>query len=124
MGQAEYEFVQHVPISESAGVDPEIREAIHRLEFGSPRLSADDRAVVDFTAAVVRDPAVSDEVFDAVHAVLSNREILEAMQVIGFYWSFGRVATVLQVEIEPAHGTAVVEASRKSAAGRKEQKDR
>ncbi|CAM5609530.1 carboxymuconolactone decarboxylase family protein [Streptomyces griseorubiginosus] len=122
-GQAEYEFVQHVPISESAGVDPEIREAIHRLEFDSPRLSADDRAVVNFTAAVVRSPFVSDEVFDAVRVVLSNREILEAMQVIGFYWSFGRVATVLQVEIESAHGTAVVEASRNFTAGRKEHKD-
>jgi hypothetical protein len=38
-------------------------------------------------------------------------EIVEALQVIGFYWAFGRVATVLQVEIEPDHGTAVVQAS-------------
>jgi hypothetical protein len=50
-------------------------------------------------------------VFAAVHAELSAREIVEALQVIGFYWAFGRVATVLQVEIEPDHGTAVVQAS-------------
>jgi hypothetical protein len=31
--------------------------------------------------------------------------------VIGFYCSFGREATALQVEVERAHGTAVVEAS-------------
>jgi len=100
VARAEYEFVQHVPISESAGVAPEIREVIHRLEFDSPRLSAGHQAVVNVTAAVVRNPTVSDEVFDAVRAVLSNREILEAMQVIGFYWSFGRVSPG---HAEPAH---------------------
>jgi alkylhydroperoxidase/carboxymuconolactone decarboxylase family protein YurZ len=109
--KAEYEFVQHVPISEAAGVDPAIREAIHRQELDSALLSAHDRAVAAFAAAVVNSPFVSDEVFAAVHAELSAREIVEALQVTGFYWSFGRVATVLQVEIEPDHGTAVVQAS-------------
>jgi len=33
------------------------------------------------------------------------------MQVAGFYWSFGRVCTVLEIEVEDDHGTAVVEAS-------------
>ena len=103
----EYEFVQHVPISQAADVDPAIREAIHRQELDS----AHDRAVVAFAATVVNSPFVSDDVFAAVHAELSAREIVEALQVIGFYWAFGRVATVLQVEIEPDHGTAVVQAS-------------
>lgn len=109
--KAEYEFVQHVPISEAAGVDPAAREAIHREDLGSSLLSAHDRAVVAFAAAVVASPFVSDDVFTAVHAELSARQIVEALQVIGFYWSFGRVATVLRVEIEPDHGIAVVQAS-------------
>src|ERR1700678_2317991 len=29
---AEYEFIQHVPISEAMGVAPAVREAIHRQE--------------------------------------------------------------------------------------------
>jgi hypothetical protein len=64
--------------------------------------------------AVVRSPVVDDETFGGVREILSNREIVEALQVIGYYWSFGRVATVLQVEVERAHGTAVVEASEKA----------
>jgi alkylhydroperoxidase family enzyme len=115
--KAEYEFVQHVPISEAMGVDPSIREAIHREELDSGLLSAHDKAVVAFAAAVVRGPSVSDDVFAAVRAVLSPREIVEVLQVIGFYWSFGRVATVLEVEVEAAHGTAVVQASEKYQAG-------
>jgi alkylhydroperoxidase family enzyme len=116
VARAEYEFVQHVPISEAMGVDPAIREAIHREELDSPLLSAHDQAITKFAAAVVRGPFVSDETFAAVRAELSDREIVEALQVIGFYWSFGRVATVLEVEIEAAHGTAVVEASQKAEA--------
>jgi len=30
---------------------------------------------------------------------LTEREIVEVLQVAGFYWSFGRVCTVLDVEI-------------------------
>jgi alkylhydroperoxidase family enzyme len=109
--KAEYEFVQHVPISEAMGVDPAIREAIHAGELDAAVIPARDQAIVAFAAAVVDGPFVSDEVFAAVQAILSAREIVEALQVIGFYWSFGRVATVLRVEIEAAHGTAVVQAS-------------
>jgi alkylhydroperoxidase family enzyme len=119
VGKAEYEFVQHVPISEAMGVDPAIREAIHREELDSPLLPAHDKAIVAFAAAVVRGPFVSDDVFAAVHAILSPREIVEVLQVIGFYWSFGRVATVLEVEVEAAHGTAVVQASEKYQASEK-----
>ncbi len=109
--EAEYEFVQHVPISEAMGVDPQIREAIHRLDLDAPVLSAHDRAVTKFVAAVVHSPSVEDGTFAAAHEILSSREIVEVLQVIGYYWSFGRVATVLQVEVERAHGIAVVEAS-------------
>ena len=115
--EAEYEFVQHAPISEVMGVDPQIREAIHRLDLHSPPLSAHDQAVTKFVAAVVHSPVVDDDTFAAVREILSNREIVEVLQVIGYYWSFGRVATVLQVEVERPHGTAVVEASQKAARG-------
>jgi len=50
-----------------------------------------------------------------VRKILSNREIVEVLQVVGFCWSLGRVATVLEVEIEPAPGTAVIETSEKAA---------
>jgi alkylhydroperoxidase family enzyme len=114
--RAEYEFVQHVPISEAMGVDPQIRKAIRDQLFDSPLLSADDQAITKFVAAVVRNPTVDDETFAAVRKILSNREIVEVLQVVGFYWSFGRVATVLEVEVEAAHGTAVIAASQKAAA--------
>ncbi|HUO40658.1 MAG TPA: carboxymuconolactone decarboxylase family protein [Mycobacterium sp.] len=90
VAQAEYEFVQHVPISEAMGVDPQIRKAIHRLDLDSPLLSAHDQAITKFVAAVVRGPTVDDDTVAAVHDILSNREVVEVLKVVGFYWSFGR----------------------------------
>jgi alkylhydroperoxidase family enzyme len=109
----DYEFIQHVPISEAEGVQPGVREAIHRMDFGDPALPEYDRAVTRFVAEVVAHPTVPDDVFAAVREHLTAREILEVLQVTGFYWSFGRVCTVLAVEIEEAHGTAVAAASRR-----------
>jgi alkylhydroperoxidase family enzyme len=74
-----------------------------------------ETAITKFVAGIVHSPTVDDATFAAAREILSNREIVEVLQVVGFYWSFGRVATVLQVEVEPAHGTAVVEASRQAA---------
>ncbi|MGW2938036.1 carboxymuconolactone decarboxylase family protein [Streptomyces sp. NPDC001156] len=107
----EYEFIQHVPISASFGVSDAVRDAIKRREFDALELPDDDRAIVRFVAAVVAAPTVSDEIFSAVKERLTPREILEIMQVTGFYWSFGRVCTVLEIEIENDHGDAVIDAS-------------
>jgi alkylhydroperoxidase family enzyme len=93
-------------------VDPAVADAVARGQYDDPSLSAYDRAVVEFVAHVVRQPTVPDDVFAEVRRHLSDREILEVLQVTGFYWSFGRVCTVLEIEIEDDHGTAVVEASR------------
>ncbi|MEU6218634.1 hypothetical protein ABZ845_14100 [Streptomyces sp. NPDC047022] len=107
----EYEFVQHVPVSASCGVPEAVRDAIERWDFDAPELPDDDRAIVRFMAAVVAAPTVPDEIFSAVEERLTAREILEIMQVTGFYWSFGRVCTVLEVETESDHGDAVIDAS-------------
>src|SRR5712675_631298 len=37
--ECDYEFTQHVPISEAAGIDPSAREAIRAGEFASTDLS-------------------------------------------------------------------------------------
>ncbi|MFF3919809.1 carboxymuconolactone decarboxylase family protein [Streptomyces sp. NPDC001852] len=108
-----YEFTQHVPISASVGVSDAVRDAIKRKDFNAPELPGDDRAIIRFVAAVIAAPTVSDEIFSAAKERLTPREILEIMQVTGFYWSFGRVCTVLDVEVEKDHGDAVIDASRR-----------
>ncbi|RQW97089.1 carboxymuconolactone decarboxylase family protein [Micromonospora inaquosa] len=103
---AESEFVaaQHRPIAEAAGVDQRTREIIGGQDIDNPDLSAYDRTLIRFAAEVVRSPRVPDDLFDQVRRILSEREIVEVLQVVGYYWSFGRLATVLNVELTTVYG--------------------
>ncbi|MGQ5261191.1 carboxymuconolactone decarboxylase family protein [Micromonospora sp. ZYX-F-536] len=109
---AECEFVaaQHRPMAEAAGVDQVTREIISRRDPDHPALSPYDRAVIRFVAEVVRRPRVSDDLFEQVRQVLTEREIVEVLQVTGYYWSFGRVCTVLDVEITEVYSDGSVSA--------------
>jgi alkylhydroperoxidase family enzyme len=40
----------------------------------------------------------------------SDREIVEILQLVGFYWGFGRLCTVLDLEFEDAEGLTAVNA--------------
>jgi alkylhydroperoxidase family enzyme len=104
--ESEYELVQHVPLSEAAGIDEATRAVLLRREFGSALLSEHDRATARFVAAVIASPSVPEEVFEPVRSLYNDREIVEIMQVVGFYWSLGRFLTVLDIEIAIPEGTA------------------
>jgi alkylhydroperoxidase family enzyme len=95
---ASFVWTQHIPISAAAGIDDRTREAIRARTFDSPVLSAADRAVAQFTVAVAGGSVVSDELFDSIRPRLSAREIVELLQVLGYYWMLGRISTVLDIE--------------------------
>jgi hypothetical protein len=65
----------------------------------SPELSPSDRALLGFAADAVQRPRMRDEVFEQGHKFLTERELVEVLQVVGYYWSFGRISTVLDVEV-------------------------
>ena len=90
-------WTQHVPISETAGVTGETRRLIRDRDYRNPALSGPDGAILQFAAAAASGPQVSDELFAAVRAVLSDREVVEILQVIGYYWTLSRISTVLDV---------------------------
>jgi alkylhydroperoxidase family enzyme len=105
----EYEYRQHIPISAAAGVDPNLGQSIWNSSrsFWSSSVNelqmADrDRALVAFVGAVLRSPQVGDHQLGEVREHLSDREIVEVLQLIGFYWGLGRLCTVLDLEIETA----------------------
>lgn len=95
---------QHTPISQAAGVDERTRQLIRTRQLDSPELSPSDRVMLRFTAEVVQRPRVSDEVFEQAHALLTERELVEVLQVVGYYWTFGRISTVLDVEVTEIYG--------------------
>ncbi|MFF4749225.1 carboxymuconolactone decarboxylase family protein [Streptomyces sp. NPDC002514] len=95
---------QHTPMAEAAGVDERTRRLIRDGQLDSPDLSPADRALLRFTAEVVQWPRVHDEVFERARTFLTDRELVEVLQVIGYYWSFGRISTVLDIEVTKVYG--------------------
>lgn len=95
---------QHNPMSQAAGVEERTRQLIRDRQLDSPGLSPSDRALLRFTAEVVQQPRVPGGVFEQARKFLTERELVEVLQVIGYYWSFGRISTVLDVEVTKVYG--------------------
>lgn len=95
---------QHTPMARAAGVDERTRELIRTRQLDSPELPPYDRALLRFAAETVLRPRVADDVFDEAREFLSDRELAEVLQVVGYYWSFGRISTVLDVEVTTVYG--------------------
>jgi alkylhydroperoxidase family enzyme len=86
-------WAQHTPISQAAGITGGARRAIQNRDYSS--LPAEDRPVAEFAAAVATGPEVSDAVFNAVRAQLSERQVVELLHVLGYYWTLARFSTVI-----------------------------
>jgi alkylhydroperoxidase family enzyme len=99
-----FEAAQHEPISLAAGVGERTRQLIRDRQLDSPELSPADRALIRLTAEVVQRPRVSDEIFQQARKFLTDRELVEVLQVTGYYWTFGRISTVLDVEVTKVYG--------------------
>jgi alkylhydroperoxidase family enzyme len=108
-GRCEYEYRNHTPVAEAAGVDPGLREAIWRRDVDASTLSDEDRALLAFVDAVLRSPEVREGQVADARRHFSDREIVEIMQLVGFYWGFGRLCTVLDLEITDP-GVAAIDA--------------
>ena len=108
--ECEYELTQHVPISEAAEVTVQQRDAQRRQDFSNAALTPNDQALVQFVEETVQSPRVSDATFDRLRLVLTDRQIVETLQIIGAYWAFARICTTLDIEVQHATDLTSVEA--------------
>ena len=114
---SEYEWVQHVALSKAAGVSDEQRAALRRGDVDAPCFSPSEQAALRLAAAVQAGPKVADPIFDTARKYLSDRQLVELVGVVGYYWMLGRIATVFQVDPDVALGTELYDAGLKVAAG-------
>jgi alkylhydroperoxidase family enzyme len=110
---APYVWNQHVGISGACGVTGAERDAIRRGEHGQlsdAPFGAADRAVIDFALAVVTGPRVSDSVFAAARQHLSDRAVVEAVSVAGYYFTIAKMTTTLEIESDEFADATVLDA--------------
>ena len=107
---AEYEWVQHVPLAKAVGASDEQVAALERDDPESDLFSDDQRLVLRFTTDVVRDARPAAGTLDAVTAILSPREIVELLMVIGQYMMVARVMATTELELDEPAGPAALNA--------------
>jgi len=107
--ECDYEYVQHIPMFAAVGIDADLRNRVRRGDFDAPD-NPGERALLAFVAAVVRAPQMGDDVFAETWRHLSARQILEVLQLVGFYWGVARMSTVLELELDIPEGVESITA--------------
>lgn len=108
--QCEYEYQQHIPISQDAGVSTLLREAIWTGKLDTDEIDSQDRLLIEFVLDVLLSPSVPEPTMATMQSHFSAREIVEILHLTGFYWGFARLCTVLAIEIETPDGLTSVNA--------------
>ncbi len=109
LSEAEYEWVQHVPLALNAGVRSDQVDALERGAVDGSEFTERERAVLAFTTAVVERVGCSDADFERVAAFLPPREIMELTLAIGFYMLVARVMETAQLDLDPPAGPEILE---------------
>lgn len=95
----DYEWALHSPIARDVGVSDDALAALERLDLEGP-FDERDRAMLAFARAVTVTGDADDAVFAAARKVLAEREMVEAVLVIGYYMMMCRVLRVARTEID------------------------
>jgi alkylhydroperoxidase family enzyme len=111
--EAEYEWIQHVTIAQAVGVPDDQIDAVKRGELDA--FADPERAVLDLAAAVVAGPRVPDELFERLRAHFDERQIVELLLTVGDYLMLARLMTVLEIDLDEAVGSAVIDTAWKTS---------
>jgi alkylhydroperoxidase family enzyme len=102
-----YEWRQHVPIALGVGVPQAQIDAIEQANLAGEVFDSAERALLAFGKQVIEAVRVEDGVFAEVRRHFSEREIVEAILVIGFYMTMARLTEVTETDLDPASGMTV-----------------
>jgi alkylhydroperoxidase family enzyme len=109
---AEYEWVQHEAIAIAVGVTAEQVSALERDEPAADCFSERERGILRFVGEVVAGARVAAGTYAGVANVLSPREIVELLMVVGQYMMVGRVMAALEIDPDDPLGATALGAAR------------
>ena len=94
------EWTGHAVLAAKAGVSAKSIEAIRT---GKPlsELTADERAIARFLHELIRKKDVPDPVFEAVHALLGMRGVVDLTLTCSYYTALTLAQIALRLEMDP-----------------------
>jgi len=97
--ESRYEVHQHTRLAKLVGVSNDrIARALHTV--GDDATDETDGALLAFTTAYVLHNKVSPSLFDAMKALLSDRQLTELTMTIGFYTMVSKFLENMEVDLE------------------------
>jgi 4-carboxymuconolactone decarboxylase len=99
--RAQYEWIAHAPMAETAGVKPATVKAIQagRRPNGAP---ADELAIYDFVRELYRDRRVGDRNYKRVQKFLGDGGMVELVGILGYYAMISMMLNVFRAATDPA----------------------
>jgi 4-carboxymuconolactone decarboxylase len=110
---AQYEWIQHVGISRALGIHEAQITAIQHDELTATCLTPDAQILLRFASQVLEQPRADDNTFTTLSDRFSPREIIETLLVIGNYHTLARIMTNLEIDLDAAIGTTVIDEARR-----------
>ena len=104
-----YEWVQHVPIAEAAGLTRAQIEAIEAGRFDAACFDDRELALLTLAREVIKKVRADEEAVRTANRYFSPQEIVEVIVTCGFYMMLSRLTETTRTDIDPPSGTAVVE---------------
>lgn len=110
--EAEYEWVQHVPIAERVGVTAAQVAAIEQGDIDAECFDEKAKATLAFADAVLETPRPADPIFDRLgRAGYSDRETVELVMLIGCYQMLAHAMTALDIDVDASVSAEELEAT-------------
>jgi 4-carboxymuconolactone decarboxylase len=106
---AQYEWLQHVGIARTLGIHDEQISAVERGDLQAACFDLEAQAVLCFASEALELPRVGDATFAALSDHFPPRQIVELLLVIGSYHMLALLMTTLDIDIDPAVGSAVLD---------------
>lgn len=104
-----YEWVQHVPIAEAAGLGKAQIAALEAGHFDDESFSDLEKILLNFAREVVENVRAGEETVRDVARYFSPQEIVEIIVTCGFYMMLARLTETTRTDLDQPAGTAVVE---------------
>jgi len=104
-----YEWVQHVPIAEAAGLSRAKIEAIEAGRFDHACFDDREQALLQLASEVIEKVRADEGTVRTANRYFSPQEIVEVIVTCGFYMMLSRLTETTRTDIDPPSGTAVVE---------------
>ena len=109
---AEYEWVQHVPIAERVGVTSAQVAAIERGDVEAVCFDERARATLAFVTEVLETPRPADATFGRLLAAgYEPRETVELVLLVGCYQMLAHAMTALDIDVDASVSAEELQAS-------------